>query len=111
MIRKIYSLRNKTCIYVRQEEIDWSIYHIIAYENIVSTEGISSKTGFDEETVKESLKRLESSSLIGYDGENAKILSIQEMILKCKIKNTASAPDSPVIIENGVIKENPNYKR
>jgi len=96
---------------VRQEEIDWSIYHIIAYENTATTEDITSKTGFDEETVKESLKRLESGSLIGYDGENARLLSLQEMILKCKIKNAASASDSPVIIENGVIKENPDYKR
>jgi DNA-binding Lrp family transcriptional regulator len=96
---------------VRQEDIDWKIYHIVVEENSVSADEISSKTGFDTETVSESLKRLESANLIGYDGKKAKILSIQEMLLKCRIKNTASNPNSPIIIENGVIKENPNYKR
>ncbi len=96
---------------MRQEEIDWSIYHIIAYENCVSADDISSKTGFDEETVSESLKRLESGNLIGYDGENVRLLSLQEMFLKCRINNVVNSPECPVIIENGVIKENPDYKR
>ena len=96
---------------MRQEDIDWKIYHIVVEENSVSTDEISSKMGFDRETVSESLKRLESASLIGYDGKTAKILSLQEMLLKCRIKNAAKSPDSPIIIENGVIKENPDYKR
>lgn len=96
---------------MRQEDIDWKIYHIVVEETSVSVDEVTSKTGLDKETVSESLKRLESASLIGYDGKTAKILSIQEMLLKCRIKNTASDPNSPIIIENGVIKENPNYKR
>lgn len=95
---------------MRQEEIDWRIYHIIADECNVSAETISSKTDFDEDMVKESLKRLESGNLIGYDGEIATLLTPQEMILKCRIKNAVSNTDSPVIIENGVIKENPYYR-
>ena len=95
---------------MREEEIDWSIYHIISDENSITPGEISSKTGFDAETVEGSLKRLENSSLIGYDGRTARILSLQEMLLKCHIKNTASDPEGLVIIENGVIKANPNYK-
>ena len=110
-IRKLYSVLRKTCTCVRQEDIDWKIYHIVVEETSVSVDEVTSKTGLDKETVSESLKRLESASLIGYDGKTAKILSIQEMLLKCRIKNTASDPNSPIIIENGVIKENPNYKR
>ncbi|ADN36365.1 hypothetical protein Mpet_1608 [Methanolacinia petrolearia DSM 11571] len=103
------SPQNKYC--VRQEDIDWKIYHIVVDENSVSADDILSKTGFDRETVTGSLKRLELSSLIEYDGETARILSLHEMLLKCSIKNAAADPESPIIIENGVIKENPNYKR
>lgn len=95
---------------MREEEIDWSIYHIIVSESSISVDEITSKTGFEKGTIMESLKRLESSCLIGYDGENARILSLQEMLLKCRMKNAAADPDNPVIIENGVIKANPNYR-
>ena len=96
---------------MRQEDIDWKIYHIVVDGNSVSADDIISKTGFDRETVNGSLKRLESSSLIEYDGKTARILSLHEMLLKCSIKNAATDPDSPIIIENGVIKENPNYRK
>ncbi|MBN1432844.1 MAG: MarR family transcriptional regulator [Methanomicrobiaceae archaeon] len=95
---------------MREEEIDWDIYHIIAYENSASIEEISSKSGFESETITESLKRLESNCLIRYDGEKAGILSVPEMLLKCRIKHAVCEPDSPVIIENGVIKANPDYE-
>ena len=96
---------------MRQEDIDWKIYHIVVDENSVSADDILSKTGFDRETITGSLKRLESGNLIEYDGKTARILSLHEMLLKCSIKNAAASPESPIIIENGVIKENPNYKR
>lgn len=95
---------------MREEEIDWCIYHIIVDNKGISTEDIESKTGFEREAVEGSLKRLEKGCLISYDGQNANILSLQEMLLKCRIKNTAADPESPVIIENGVIRANPDYK-
>ena len=95
---------------MREEEIDWSIYHIIAYKNSASIDEISSKSGFENEIITESLKRLESNCLIRYEGEKAGLLSVHEMLLKCRIKHAVCDPDSPVIIENGVIKANPDYK-
>jgi hypothetical protein len=96
---------------VRQEDIDWKIYHIVVDGNSVSVDDIISKTGFDRETVNGSLKRLESGNLIEYDGKTASILSLHEMLLKCSIKNAPADSESPIIIENGVIKENPNYRK
>ena len=95
---------------MREEEIDWNIYHIIQYEKTISPGDIEARTGFEQEIVRDSLKRMEKSCLIGFEGDNVRLLSLQEMLLKCSIKNTAAKPDSPVIIENGVIRANPNYK-
>lgn len=95
---------------MREEDTDWSIYHIVAYEKEVTAAVIGERTGLCQEDVESSLKRLEKNCLLDFDGTTARILPLQEVLLRSRVKEAADAPDSPVIIEDGVIKVNPDYK-
>ncbi|WOF15881.1 MarR family transcriptional regulator [Methanoplanus sp. FWC-SCC4] len=96
---------------MKTEDIDWKIYHMITAKGETEISCLTRECGMEEDIVIDSIKRLEKSCLISIKEENVRVLSLNEMLLKNQIINTVTKNDSPVIIENGIIKENPNYKR
>ncbi|MBP2132581.1 hypothetical protein J2128_000502 [Methanomicrobium sp. W14] len=96
---------------MREEDLDWKIYHIIAYRENIPINELKKVSGAGEADLFGSVERLVKNCLIEKDDEKVRVLSLPETIMKnnlcCLLKNDDS--ESPVIIENGVIKSNPNY--
>ncbi|MDD3976986.1 MAG: MarR family transcriptional regulator [Methanomicrobium sp.] len=95
---------------MREEDLDWKIYHIIVEKEKCPVSLLVDLSGTDSNKVLLSLKRLEKNCLVKFNNENVEILSLQETIMKNCLKNALTDTNSPVIIQNGIIKENPNYK-
>jgi len=87
---------------VREEETDWTLYHIIQAAPGITTEQLVSVSGMPDETVAASLERMEKSHLLRRTPEGVRLLSLQEMLFSCKIAHTMK--NSPFVMENGVIK-------
>ena len=88
---------------MRDEDIDFKIYHLIPDEGRSISE-IAEQTCLDEETVRASLSRLEKSRLIMVRGELACHLSITDFIFASQLANAPAEDDCGIYIENGVIK-------
>ena len=95
---------------MREEDLDWKIYHILVANEKCTISSLIDMSGTDEEAVLKSLNRLENNCLIKKKEDIAQILSLQETIMRNSVRSAVVDADSPIIIENGVIKENPNYK-
>ena len=87
---------------MKEEDVDWLVYHRIPEHAAITEEALSEVCGLDAETIAASLGRLERSCLIGRSGRNVRLLNFGEALLRnqCKYEK-----DLPFIIENGVIKE------
>jgi len=87
---------------VKEEDLDWLIYHLLAYEPGQDIVALSGNSGCSNGEVAASLARLEKVLLIERCEEGYRIRSIQEMLLSCQsmYDNTSS-----FIIENGIIRE------
>ncbi|MBP5083708.1 MAG: hypothetical protein J6104_05710 [Methanomicrobium sp.] len=105
---------------MRDEDLDWKIYHILVAGEKYPVREIIDICGVEKEDVLKSLTRLEKNCLIEIYQETqddgsplvcARVLSLQETIFRNQIRCVTNSANSPVIVENGVIKENPNYKR
>ncbi len=90
---------------VREEDLDWAIYHCIPESGGVPTKDLVATTGFEASEVMASLERLERYLLIRRSGEVVRLLSIQESLIECQCRYTR---DLPFTIENGVIKAKRN---
>jgi len=86
---------------VREEDLDWTIYHRIALGEAGSIPELIEITRLDEGVIRASIQRLVRYLLIRQEGENVHPMGIEEMLLSCRIRYTE---DLPVTIENGVIK-------
>jgi len=86
---------------VREEDVDWNIYHRIALGEAKTIPDLIEITGLDEGVVRASLQRLVRYLLIRQEGEIVRPMGIEEMLLSCRIRYTE---DLPVTIENGVIR-------
>jgi hypothetical protein len=87
---------------VKDENIDWMCYHIIAREPVVTTERLLSESGLDAAAAESSLTRLHQALLIERTGDTVRVLSFGESLIKTQAKYS---DDFPVIFENGLIKE------
>ncbi|MEA5038124.1 hypothetical protein SDC9_31499 [bioreactor metagenome] len=85
---------------MRNEDIDWSIFHCIPECGSVTIAELAERSLFSADEIKASLARLERACLIHVDGEKVCALSLNDMFILNEIKN---AP-SDIYIENGVIK-------
>ena len=85
---------------MRDEEIDWAIYHALQ-DGKSRTDGDLVALGYDRGDVEASLSRLEKSFLVERSGDAVRVLSFQESLLLCQMANDR---DSPICIENGVIR-------
>ena len=86
---------------VREEDLDWAIYHHIPENGGVTTDDLAASTGLECALIDASLARLERYLLIRRAGETVRLLPIQESLIECQCRHT---PDLPFVIENGVIK-------
>jgi DNA-binding MarR family transcriptional regulator len=86
---------------VREEDLDWLLYHRIPEKDGISIEDLIEAIGCDPATVTASLERLERYCLIQRSGEMVRLLSFQESLVKCHCKHME---DLPFFYEDGVIK-------
>jgi hypothetical protein len=94
--------RSTECILVKEEDLDWLVYHLLLDGTMQDREGLISRTGCSSEELAASLERLELSFLIAREENGYRVQSIQEAMLACQSKYD---PATPFIIENGIIKE------
>lgn len=87
---------------MKDEHIDWLIYHLIEPTGSVALEDLTERSGLDPATVKESVLRLEKSMLIEQLKGKVRLLSFGESLIRCQVRYD---PSLPYTIENGVIKE------
>jgi Mn-dependent DtxR family transcriptional regulator len=87
---------------VKEEDIDWMIYHIIACKPAVATGDLAAASGLDAAAVESSLTRLHQALLIERTEDTVRVLSFGESLIKTQVKYS---DDLPFVIENGVIKE------
>ena len=87
---------------MKDEDIDWMIYHIIAREPGVTTENLVAASGLDATATESSLNRLQKAFLIERIKDTVRVLSFGESLIKTQVKYS---DDFPIVFENGVIKE------
>jgi DeoR/GlpR family transcriptional regulator of sugar metabolism len=87
---------------VREEDLDWAIYHRIPETGGVTVENLVAATGFEADAVTRSLERLERYLLVRRSGETVRLLSIQESLIECQCRYAKE--ELPFVIENGVVK-------
>ena len=76
-------------IYVKEEDIDWRIYHVIMQEKRCSLEKLVGICGYESSVVQASIYRLRRNLLIDCrEGENCyKACDIGEIMLKNQLKD------------------------
>jgi predicted transcriptional regulator len=87
---------------VKEEDVDWRLYHLIPVAAPISVAGLAAASGFDPVTIETSLTRLERSCLVERSGNSVRLLSFGEALIRNQIKYDE---DLPITLENGVIKE------
>jgi len=87
---------------VKEEDVDWLVYHRIPEGASVSTETLAAGSDLGIPDVEASLARLARSCLIERSGSSVRLLSFGEALIKNQVKYEE---DLPFTIENGVIKE------
>ena len=86
---------------VKDEDLDWIVYHVLSDEGAKTEESLVRETGFPAGDISASLYRLSSNLLIECRDGSYDVLSIPEMMFRCQCRY---GQDIPVIIENGVVK-------
>jgi Mn-dependent DtxR family transcriptional regulator len=87
---------------VKDEDIDWMIYHIIARQPSMMTEDLPAVSGLAAPAVESSLARLAQALLVERTENSVRVLSFGESLIKTQVKYS---DDFPIIFENGLIKE------
>jgi len=86
---------------VKDEEVDWDIYHRITIGEVDTVAAVQHVTGYSKAAVIASVERLKWYLLITESDGCLKPLELSEMLFACSIRYTQ---DLPVTIDNGVIK-------
>ncbi|MDK2915475.1 MAG: hypothetical protein PWR25_32 [Euryarchaeota archaeon] len=87
---------------MREEDLDWAIYHRIPETGGITVDDLVAATGIEPDAVTASLERLEHYLLIRKTGETVRLLSIQESLVACQCRHAMD--DLPFVIENGVVR-------
>jgi hypothetical protein len=87
---------------VKDEDVDWLVYHHIPEGSSVTPDALAAKCGLGIPDVETSVARLEQSCLVERAGSSVRLLSFGEALIKNQVKYEK---DLPFTIENGVIKE------
>ncbi len=87
---------------MKDEEVDWIIYHIIAGKTACTAGDLAEQTGLSVDTVESSVRRLIRAMLVAQEeGGAIKPLSLHESFLLCESRFTE---DCTFVIEGGVIR-------
>jgi len=87
---------------VKEEDVDWLVYHQLPEGAPVTKEALAAKCGLAVPDLEASLTRLERSCLVECTGGSVRLLSFGEALIHNQLKYEE---DLPFTIENGVIKE------
>ncbi|HEX3001517.1 MAG TPA: MarR family transcriptional regulator [Methanoregula sp.] len=87
---------------MKQEDTDWLVYHRIPPASPIAVEILAGHCGLEQSVVENSLSRLERACLIERAGQEVRMLTFGEALIKNQFKYEE---DLPFVIENGVIKE------
>lgn len=98
----ILILLDGECVKVKEEDIDWMIYHIIAAKPVIPTCELAPACGLDDAVVESSLARLHQAFLIERTEDSVRALSFGESLIKTQVKYS---DDLPFVLVDGVIKE------
>jgi hypothetical protein len=86
---------------VREEDLDWKVYHIVAARKSSGPDEVCSLVPCDPEEATASLDRLTERNLLVREGGGYRVASIHETLIACQLKHTR---DCPIFFEDGVIK-------
>jgi hypothetical protein len=92
---------------VRDEEIDWEVYHALAEGKAGTLQGLAC-LGYETRLIEESVRRLEKNYLVERTGDSVRVLSFQESLLLCQAKNDGSCP---FVVENGIVRAKSEMER
>ena len=87
---------------MKEEDVDWLVYHLIPQGSPATTETLVNKSGLDASIIEDSLERLERFCLVKRSGNTVQVLSFGEALISNQMKYDK---DLPYVIENGVIRE------
>ncbi|MDK2990259.1 MAG: hypothetical protein PWR16_1788 [Methanoculleus sp.] len=87
---------------MREEDLDWTVYHRIPETGNITVEDLVAATGFEPGAVTASLERLERYLLVRQAEGTVRLLSIQESLIECQCRHTRD--DLPFVIENGAVR-------
>ncbi|MDD3932976.1 MAG: MarR family transcriptional regulator [Methanoculleus sp.] len=87
---------------MREEDLDWVVYHRIPETGGITAEDLVATTGFESGAVAASLERLERYLLVRRSGEMVHLLSLQESLIGCQCR--CAKDNMPFVIENGIIR-------
>ena len=93
---------------MREEELDWEVYHRIGEDATATPASIAMALGLGAREIEDSCRRLERNLLIERAGEGYRQLSCVESLASCQMRYCC---DMPVYIENGVIKVKPRNEK
>jgi hypothetical protein len=92
---------------VRDEDIDWSVYHALLEGKAGTLQGLAC-LGYEPRLIEEAVRRLEKCFLIERAGDSVRVLSFQESLFLCQAKNDETCP---FIVENGIIRARTEQER
>ena len=91
---------------MKDEHIDWLIYHLIEPTGPVTLDELAHKSSLDPATVTMSILRLEKNLLVEQCEGRVRMLSLGESLIRCQVRYD---PDLPYTIEHGVIREKKRF--
>jgi DeoR/GlpR family transcriptional regulator of sugar metabolism len=86
---------------VREEDLDWDIYHIIAMKGDISLDELVEQCGHPGVMIRNSVARLERKNLISQNENVVRVLSLQESMARCQLQQSM---DDCIYMEDGIIK-------
>lgn len=86
---------------MKQEDLDWVVYHHLSESVYLTPEEITAETGIPVPEIEASLVRLEQSLLVARKGRGCRLLAFQESLLACQCRHD---PAGPLVIEDGVVR-------
>ena len=92
---------NGECIQVKQEDVDWQVYHLIPPAAPTTAERLAETCGLELRLIEESLARLERYCLVERNAGEVRILTYGESLIRNQM---IYEKDLPFTLENGVIK-------
>lgn len=86
---------------MKEEELDWQIYHILADDPGKEEHTLAALLEVSVEQVRDSFSRLEKALLIEHSQKGIRVLSIPEMLLRCQERYDERCPFT---FESGIIR-------